>query len=66
MEIWRQKHPDKMYNQKRRKVMQYASKHTRVPTQASVKKYNIQCDELSRLLVHQINFVCKAETCSRS
>ena len=42
--------------------MQYAETHARVPTKGSLLKYNIQCGELSKLFISQINTACKPET----
>ena len=65
MRRYREKHPAKYVAYKRRKVMQYAETHARVPTKGSVVKYSIQCGELSKLFLTQITTVCKPETCQR-
>ena len=55
MRRYREKHPAKYAAYKRRKVLQYAETHARVPTKNSVVRYNIQCGELSKLFISQIN-----------
>ena len=45
--------------------MRYADTHASIPTNGSILKYSIKCDEISALFLNLITTVCKPKTCTK-